>query len=1065
MEATGPVGRAVAILAAVVSSAHVIAQEPSGKVFYFDPKYDTYYCRDLEQVSAYFEKRGFRVMDTPSLVAWMGRRVETNTSANTVVLMATGVTPKALVEPWDKRCLLYRYCHDGGRFVSAAGNPLSRFQGRTDIGVLRQDGNYKTPQHVLINAFNVTPVYGLTGKGRELTDAGRRWGLSDGKWLRYIVSGVPPKNLTEVLVRSKDGAAVNVWLVTVNPRYPHSGLLGLAVFVDTTEWKLSEIYKLCVFDGRPVTTVPDVEWQQKDGPPAIDIDISMKPGTNERRAYLRGETIPLRVRVSGRGYKGQEVRVELRMGTDVLWEKRHVTVEATERVATRGLRCGEYELTVSVASAAKSERVWICPERPRNAFPMHVLKETRPNLYREEVAARWLRDHCLNTNVFDGHRYGNPEQRHHLARCLDIALRYNLRANARLSALPLYADPDRKDEWLILPDGETLKHGLKVAIGWRAILAHHARKVREGYREQAALLRGIGSPALQPFFYINDDGSMPGYYDFSDGTLADFEKQTGLSRRDLPRLKPEKLNQWSKGKFLAEHPEGLVPDDHPWLAYLRYHAGNYGSINRAAMEGIQAGWPGSFVGDIACMAGPLFIERGIYPPIYNQPLNTATFYMYKFRPQYYTFSAEAMRMNNRGKRSGFIISSSHTNWGRVFQRSTTYHTLAENPRSLSFYALDATPMPSLADRVTEQYDELRQIGQRVSRVAALLEKARVPRKRSALLVGFTQSCFCPYDRETQYAAFANLLRAGADVELVCEEEILDGEAKAYQTIVLNGVRWLREGVHAALVRYVRGGGAVLCDAGTKIDIPGAIRLGRTIAKSGGDVGRPKEIGFCRSLVGRHLPALRPVSSTDPDTVVRILNAGEQTLAWVLDVESEQELRGMSHAKSRDWRNGMYEYLTDRAGAEPSTKKPMSVHDGHCVYDLWRSTEVPLTDGRGVVEVQYLGATLLALYPERIAKLSAETSDVRIRRGARASFGFKLHGDTSLRFQGMVPVEITVHYPDGQEAWEYGANTVLVDGTLEVELSIARNDPLGRWRLAVRELCSGKSAEIVIEVVE
>ena len=1057
---------------------HAIAQPGASaarRVIHFDPTYDTYYCADLPEVIPYFERRGFEVLDTAALVRWMQERVAAGGSSGTVVLHISGVVPKALAEPWNKACLLYRYCHDGGRFVTAAGNPLSHFQGETDIGVLRQTGNYKTPQHLIINAFGITPVYGLSGKGRELTEAGRQWGLSDGNWLKYLVAGEPPEDLTQILVRSQDGQAANVWLKTVNPKHLNSGLLGLAVFVSPVEWILSEIYKLCVFERAPVASVPEVDWQQREHAPAVSIEVSMKPGTEERRAYVRGEPIPLRVRVGGPEYRGQPVTVRLHDGDQVLWQEEckeatNGDLTATATLATAGLRADEYTLRVEVTDGpSATERLWICAERPRNGFPMYLLKSRKQNQYREELATQWLGDHYLNVNLYDVHRCHTPEQRLHLAQYLDMLLRYGIRANATLSALPLYADPERKDEWLIGPDGEPRKHGLKTAISWHGILANHSDEMRDKYRTQAELMRDLASPTFRPFFYINDDGSMAGHWDFAESTLADLQKERGTPPDQIVPVKPQDLSG-PAGEPLPKHvpPPGIVPDEHPWLQYMRQHSGNYAKINALAMEGIQAGWPESVAGDIACMAGSMFIERGIYPPLCNTPLNSATFYMYKFRPQYYTFSAEAMRMGNRGKPSGFVISSSHTNWGRVFQRSVTCHVLAENPCSLGFYSLDDTPMPSLHERVEEQYDELRQIGARMSPLAPFLEQATAPRKRSALFIGFAQNCFFPEDRELQYAAFCNLLRAGADIELVCSEEVLAGDAAKYEAIVLNGIRWMQANVQTALAEHARRGGKVLCDPATAVEIEGAVRLDGSPSEAGGDCGHADRIAFCRTLVGRHLPAQAPVSPVDGDTVVRLLQMDERPLAWVLAVESQDELREMSRAKSEDWTHGMHQFLTAQEAAHHVVRKAVRVADGYHVYDLWSHREVPLTDGgdgskHGTVELQYLGGTVLGLYTDRIGAIRLDKPRVEVRRGGSVSIACALQTAASKVFTGRVPAEVTVHYPGGEEAWEYGANTVFADGALSVKLNIARNAPVGTWRVTVRDLCSGQGTECTVEV--
>jgi hypothetical protein len=40
---------------------------------------------------------------------------------------------------------------------------------------------------------------------------------------------------------------------------------------------------------------------------------------------------------------------------------------------------------------------------------------------------------------------------------------------------------------------------------------------------------------------------------------------------------------------------------------------------------------------------------------------------------------------------------------------------------------------------------------------------------------------------------------------------------------------------------------------------------------------------------------------------------------------------------------------------------------------------------------------------------------------------------------------------------------MADGQLNVDLTIARNDPIGDWRIETRELCTGRKAATILTV--
>jgi len=956
------------------------------------------------------------------------------------------------------------------------------FEGETDVTITLQGQGIPEPRRYLTKCFGVRSVYGLKGKGKVLTDAGRRWGLDDGVWTRYLQTGVPPDDVTHAFVQSADGAAALAWLKTVNPEHPDSGLIGMTVSLNDVEPLLAAIYRLCTFDGTAPEAAPPVEWRQ-DGPePPLKVAFSMRFGAVERRAFQRGEVIPLHLTVSGEAYNGERVTVRLIEDDAVLWEAgrapgEHRTLELFEAVPTAPWRCGEYTLEAAVGNREPApERIWICAARKQNAFPFFLCKGRRLNPYREELALKYVRDHYLNVNIFNLHQMANadthPEQARQLGVYLDLLLRHNLLANARAMAMPHYTTEENRDEQLILHDGRPMKHGLRYALGFHGIRDGRLPAYRETLRKMSSLLRRSASPAIVPLFWSNDDGSMAGYYDFNQKTLADFTAETGVARDALPPMKnAENMSaRMSRNTFMPDVPEGVVPDDHPWLRYVRWHAGNYAAVSRAGMEGLQSGWPGALMGDIGCMAGPLYVCRGYYPPIYQAPMNLASFYQYNFWFHHYSFAIAAVRMGNRDKPLSVLTSAAYTAWGKAFQRGVLYHILSEAPRCVGFWSLDARS-DHLYELEEESYDALRDVAAKAAPVAELLQRASVPRARVGLLLDLAQLCFNATDRHqwTQFmrTSLGNVERAGARVDLIASEDMLRGDAARYDLILVCGHRWIMAGVKAALEEYARNGGSVVCDGATTIPVEGAERAADAFGTDASNYAVPGVVAACRTAVSRRR-AVGAVMSPTPDTLVRVNRVGTLPLAWIMDIESPAEARALQAAQSENWTHGVPNYLREREAAEPRVRKAISVAPGYWAYDLWQNREIPLRDGEtdrrnGDVETAFYGAVPVALYRDRIDGLRLLRKVSSVTCGDAAHFAFELESSRQTPVRGLVPAALRVTYPDGSEAWEHGGARLIEDGLLTVTLRLARNDPPGAWRLAVRDLCGGSVAEVAFTV--
>jgi hypothetical protein len=1051
-------------------------------VVFYDTSYSTRYGGDPEPALLYFKAHGFKHLDTQGLLAWVERTIADGRAPRSAVVQLSDVTPTPLVLPWDETSALYRYCHAGGRFVAPAGSTLYGFEDEKGLAVRNQGAETPGERRYLTKVFGVNFVYGLAGKGRKLTAAGEAWGLgSDPAWLRSLITGVPPEDVTVSLAQSEDDVCALAWLKTVNPAHPSSGLVGMVTALPAFEPLLEAIHRVCLYDGQSVLQAPKVDWQPSTAPPAVGIRLGLRAGVFPRRAYQRGEEVSLGVEVSGPEYRGEAVEVVLTLGPEAVWRRSYPAgarpgLSVREGVPTADLRCGEYRLSARVDDRPPTEEsLWICPARRQNPFPFMVFKDRRENPRREQIALDFVRD--LNANVWmhDLHRIegalANVKVAASWGDSLDRCLRSNLIVNGHPDALAIYAK--QGEEPTVLANGEALTYGVYQGLSWRSFADAHLPEYRTQLRRQLTLLREFGSPAVLPFFFINDDASMLGYYDFHEKTLAKLKAETGLTRADLPPVDHIDWGPSADGKvYMPRVDPGVVADDHPWLRYQRFHIGEYVRIQQAAMDSLQSAWPGCFVADCGLMSGALGMQRGYYSPAYMAPLNSNGFYHYPYWSYSYPFQFAAARMGNRGKAPAIVTSLAYTAWGRSFQRDSLYRILVEAPQVIGMYSLDDL-RESLADLEAECFETIRDIAGKASHVAPLLLESRVERGQGAIFLGLPQLCFDAHDRymecSAMKSAMENFLRAGARLDLLCSEELLAGEASRYRVVFLNGLKWATQGEKRALEDFVRGGGVVVADSNTGIPIEGAQAADGPFGTGPADTASADCVARCRAWAQRLLPP-RVASPASPDTGVFANRVGSLHLVWVMDLETEEELRAMAKAMDTDWERGVPNYLREREVSRALTRKVFRIEEEYLAYDLWTGKEVPLAKSdpgwrEGAIEARLYEAHPLALLRDRIADLRRSAGPKKLARGDLGQFAFTLTGDRGQAVRGLVPAEVRVYGPDGQEAWEYGSQTLFRDGLLCVPLQVARNDTPGDWRLVVTELCSGRTADARVSVAE
>jgi hypothetical protein len=133
------------------------------------------------------------------------------------------------------------------------------------------------------------------------------------------------------------------------------------------------------------------------------------------------------------------------------------------------------------------------------------------------------------------------------------------------------------------------------------------------------------------------------------------------------------------------------------------------------------------------------------------------------------------------------------------------------------------------------------------------------------------------------------------------------------------------------------------------------------------------------------------------------------------------------------------------------------------------------DGKAAIydvrEKQYLGTAtdfetdiepavprLFALVEGRITGIDARGPS-QVKPGDEVKIDFSVQGPGALRSVAT----ITVTGPDGKSIPWYGGNEDIVSGTGRVRFRTALNDPVGTWKVTLRDALSGVHSEVNVEV--
>jgi len=1048
------------------------------KVVYYDPLYDTAHIHHPERLVPYLSAHGFQWKKAGELGAWMREKVARG-AYGTVVVMSMGIVPSSVFDPEEgAQSVLLEYLRRGGRVVWLGDVPLAYYQTESSASFSGIDGG---PAMLGVRGGWETPIWGDSSKAVRATPVGERWGLvhpggsviatyqSDVTW---TLSGFHSDD-------AKAEAAVD-WFKNLAPQFPWSGFLFALRGTDLANPAIQqEVYRLALFAGEPVKAPEPPKPVAEQ--PKCEVSL-MLAGPNDRSCYLRGETIPVTAKI----LRHAPVPSPTRLALSLLWQGREqagrvFTVdgsggESRWSLPTTDLACGDYQLraTAWIGSdrVAESERtVSVCPRLTEPTFFFGAWAPSPQNPHRCRLTLEGFARHGLHLGT------GGPEMNPLL---MDQALRYGLRFSMRI-----HGDARGPFE----PGSNRLgANGEHVPSAWgggRPMVSLSSpilrQQVAESFAKQLAAIAGY--PALWPFCHTNDDFSIRYGLDYSPLVVRQFKEKTGLDAPVPAEIRALGARVDYVGRI--QRPPGVVPEDDPWLLWHTFITRAVGGgYNKTILQAAQRVLPGIRLGPVpGGMQWPLWLP-GQYPPHQFGPggFNCLWYYYYLnyWQPLIGAlFWDEVARMNNRDLPLWVTAGLYGANEPTYYRNKFFLH-LAGGVQGFNYFTyVDGEQRPrGLA--------EVGRLGTTLVRpYYPLLGRLRPVRHRVRFLLPYTQAIYeSDYPLRALYA-YANLLSAHVDVEPTCEEEVISGDLKGSQAVLLYQVKWLRRQAYDALAKYAREGGLVLADASTAVEIPGAKRLAvdlamglgdgkpsATPARSLGDPGIhdycvPQRVGAIREAIAGHV---RPeVDSPSLHLVIREMQADGIRYLWLVNVHTHED----------------YEYLRPRlgAGARPANPKlarqeatayldaldrqtggaftaPVSIPKGYAVYDVLAGKEVPAKDAGDHAEfiaaMSRLGGQLVALYPRRITAVQV-TAPEAVSRASEAVVRFEVLGDDGRPMPGCQPIEVEITH-DGGVLSEWTGSYLATRGVLELPIRPARNHPPGPWRVRAKELSSGRQSE-------
>jgi hypothetical protein len=296
-------------------------------------------------------------------------------------------------------------------------------------------------------------------------------------------------------------------------------------------------------------------------------------------------------------------------------------------------------------------------------------------------------------------------------------------------------------------------------------------------------------------------------------------------------------------------------------------------------------------------------------------------------------------------------------------------------------------------------------------------------------------------------AYHVMLYAHLQPEIVFDETIVDRGLDGFRVLVMADCDVITQSMADRIKAFQAKGGIIVGDDRTSPAIKPDIRLKpyERLYRNDKDKAVLQAIAaeLRRQLDEKYA---RCVDSSNPDVIPYLRRCSQTDYVFLVNDRREYGQYVGQHGIVME--NG----LPSRAVV--TINRPDGV-----VYDLVNSRQVAARreNGRLVVDVD-LGPCDGRLYmvaPLPIDRLHIQTPTT-IARGARANCRIDVLDPKGRSVQAIVPLQVTIRDSESRLA-EFSGYYAAVDGTTVIPLDIATNDPMGTWRIEVRELASGLTA--------
>lgn len=583
--------------------------------------------------------------------------------------------------------------------------------------------------------------------------------------------------------------------------------------------------------------------------------------------------------------------------------------------------------------------------------------------------------------------------------------------------------------------------------------------------------------------YAKKYGVYPAFRMMNMNTETEYENQPDISDLGLARMKAEyglpfpseaadMLGlPYDKVKDMVK--DGVVSDDHPLVKFYRWYwlrGEGYNVLDREMADAIHAERPDMFVFHDPAARMPSVRDRndGLYPWDWTYTTPNALTLPYKI---------EALRAISK------LGTDQVCNYVQVLWKAQVIgdidlcpsasiirlgllHSMSRPVKAVGHWNTDWMREPQHSDR----WDAVKDLYETLWKpLGPVFTSLGVPKRKVAFLVSSTNELFCVkvrsggWIKDSAFAAWHEaFMRANIPVDVVYEEDAVDGKLKQYDALFIPFGELIARSAYDRIVEFANDGKLVVADKYLGYHIPNVVKLAA-------------DMDF----------ALYPnwaYSSVSAGTGVNAEEFVKKEWAAVdeiISVFAKQRTGPTSEEKwlvitPREWDGVPYLFAVNdkRVAGEIGTKYKTILEQGiplnATIQAPFQGTAPVIYDltAHSIVETRQTGqslawtsdfdpasARLYAMLPKPIALMEVTTPDA-VKRGESMQLLVRILDSDGMAIHGLAPIRLTIHDARGALS-EYSDTFAVKNGFLSIPINTAVNDVTGLWSVKVDDLASGK----------